>query len=37
LWIKNGKLFLTMHVVPEGEYFGAIDWYGAVYVLEEVR
>jgi hypothetical protein len=37
MWVKNGKLFLAIYTVPEGEYFWANDWYGAIYTLEKVR
>jgi hypothetical protein len=37
LWIKNGKLFLAMRIIPEGEYLGAIEWYGAIYTLETFK
>jgi hypothetical protein len=37
MWVKNGRLFLAIYTVPEGEYFWANDWYGAIYTLEKVK
>jgi hypothetical protein len=38
LWIKDGKLFLAMHIgmTPDGDYTWPSEWYAAVYVLEKI-
>jgi hypothetical protein len=38
IWVKNGRLFLVLHITQNGEYSPSIhEWNGAIYTFRKMR